>query len=124
MGLFDRWGGEHGHRSRLRESGGDAVQLVIDYLKQEAAAPLQGVGRYFALGVAGSIAMSLGVVLLLLALLRFLQTETETAFAGNLSWIPYLIVTVVAVAIAALCIWRVTKGPAARRRPGTEERGA
>ena len=107
----------------MRESGGDAVQMVIDYLKQETAGPLQGVGRYFALGVAGSIAMSLGVVLLLLALLRFLQTETETTFTGNLSWIPYLIVTVVAVGIATLCIWRVTKGPAARRRPRTDEGG-
>jgi hypothetical protein len=123
VGLFDRWGGEHGHGATMRESGVDAVQLVIDYLKQEASEPLQGVGRYFALGVAGSIAMSLGVVLLLLALLRFLQTETDTAFTGNLSWIPYLIVTVVAVGIAALCIWRVTKGPAARRRPASDERG-
>jgi hypothetical protein len=123
VGLFDRWGGEHGHRARLRESGGDAVQLVIDYLKQEAAGPLQGVGRYFALGVAGSLAMSLGVVILLLGLLRFLQTETDTAFAGNLSWIPYLIVTVVAVGIVALCVWRISRGPAARRRPGAEERG-
>ena len=123
MGLFDRLGGEHGHRGHLRQSGGDAVQLVIDYLKQETAEPLQGVGRFFAYGVAGSMALGLGAVLLLLALLRFLQTETATTFTGNLSWVPYLIVTIVAVGLAALCIWRISRGSATRRLPETEERG-
>jgi len=44
-----------------------------------------------------------GLVGGLLSLLRALQTETGTAFAGNLSWIPYVIsVVALAVLITAL----------------------
>ena len=38
----------------------------------------------------GSLALTVGAVLLLLAGLRALQTETGTSFTGNLSWLPYL----------------------------------
>jgi|GEM_PF-140982 len=145
MGLFDRVrtegaggsgsagaggaaGGGEGPLGRVREAGGDAVQLTIDYLKQETLGPIKGVGRFLALGVAGSVALSVGAVLLLVALLRVLQGETGTTFAGNLSWVPYLIVSVVAMAIIALAVWRIAKGPAARRlpaigRPGAEGNG-
>lgn len=125
MGVFDRRGGEDGHRSRLRASGGDAVQLVIDYVKQETLEPVKGLGRFLVFGVAGSLALCVGAVLLLVALLRLLQSETGSAFAGHLSWLPYLIVTVVALALAGLCGWRVVAGPAARRRraAGDEGRG-
>jgi hypothetical protein len=53
-------------------------------------------------------------VLLLLGLLRFLQTETGTALTGNLSWIPYLVVILVGAALSALVVWRLVKrkGPA------------
>jgi hypothetical protein len=55
-------------------------------------------------------------------LLRLLQTETGGTFNGNLSWLPYVIVTVVALMVIGLTAWRVTKGPAARRLPpGTDE---
>jgi len=55
-----------------------------------------------------------GAVLLLLAGLRALQTETGTSFTGNLSWLPYLITGAVAVAVMALAAWRITKGPGAK----------
>ena len=42
----------------MRKSGGDAVQLTIDYLKQETLGPLKGLGRFLAWGVAGSIAVT------------------------------------------------------------------
>jgi len=107
---------------RLRQSGSDTVQLVIDYVKQETLEPLKGVGRFLLFGIAGSAALCIGLVLLLVGLLRLLQTETDGAFAGNLSWVPYLIVAIVAVAIIGLAIWRITAGPAVRKLPqGTEE---
>ena len=58
----------------------------------------------------------MGALMLLVALLRLLQGETG-AFHGNLSWIPYLIVTVVAAAVIALTVLRIVTGPARRRRP-------
>lgn len=101
----------------LRESGGDAVQLVIDYVKQETLDPLKGLGRFLGLGIVGSLTLCVGVVLLLVALLRLLQTETAGTFDGNLSWLPYLIVAVVAMVLIGLAVWRVSSGPAARRLP-------
>jgi hypothetical protein len=97
--------------SGLRTTGGETLQLIIDYVKQETLDPLKGLGRYIVFGVAGSVALSIGLVILSVAFLRFLQGETGTAFTGDLSWIPYLICAVVVVAVAALAVWAVTKGP-------------
>jgi peptidoglycan biosynthesis protein MviN/MurJ (putative lipid II flippase) len=107
----------------LRRSGGDAVQLVIDYVKQETLVPLKGLGRYVGYGILGSLSLCVGVLLLLVALLRLLQTETSTTFTGNLSWLPYLIVSLAAAVVMALAVWRIAQGPAARRRP-EEDGGA
>jgi hypothetical protein len=95
-------------------AGSDVVQLVIRYVKQEMLGPFQGLARSVAVGVLGSVAVALGVALLLLAALRVLQTETG-AFHGNLSWLPYLIVAALAGVVMALAIWRITRGPAGRR---------
>jgi hypothetical protein len=121
MQLFNRGdgGGPEGPAGRVREAGGDAVQLVIDYVKQETIGPLKGVGRFLAFGIAGSLALCVGLVLLLVGLLRLLQTETGTTFAGNLTWLPYVIVAVAALLVIGLATWRVAKGPAARRLPET-----
>ncbi len=122
MGLFGPKDKGEGDRSRLRQSGGDATQLVIDYVKQETLEPLKGVGRFLIFGITGSLALCIGLVLLLVGFLRLLQTETGTTFAGNLSWVPYLIVAVTAAAVIGLTAWRITAGPANRRRiPGVEE---
>jgi hypothetical protein len=107
--------------SRLAQSGQDATQLVIDYLKQETLEPLQGVGRFLIFGIVGSLALCVGVVLLLIGLLRLLQTETGSTFTGDLSWLPYVIVAIPAVGLIALAAWRVAAGPATPRRPAPEK---
>ena len=76
--------------------------LILRYAKQETLDPLKALGRYLAAGVAGSIALAIGLVLLTLALLRALQQETAPHFAGNWSWVPYLIVVAVAALLAGL----------------------
>jgi hypothetical protein len=122
MQLFNRAGtddGPEGPADRVRQAGGDAIQLVIDYVKQETIGPLKGVGRFLAFGIAGSLALCVGLVLLLVGLLRLLQSETGTTFAGNLTWLPYVIVAVAALLVIGLAAWRVAKGPAARRLPET-----
>ncbi|MGP8059253.1 MAG: hypothetical protein ACLP9C_06440 [Acidimicrobiales bacterium] len=108
---------------RLRQSGADTVQLVIDYVKQETVEPLRGVGRFLIFGIAGSVALCVGLVLLLVGFLRFLQTETDGAFAGNLSWLPYVIVSIVGLVIIGLFVWRITAGPATRRLPPQAKEG-
>jgi peptidoglycan biosynthesis protein MviN/MurJ (putative lipid II flippase) len=116
-------GGSSHDRGGFRQSGTDAVELVIDYIKQETLTPLKGLGRYLALGIAGSLALCVGLVLLAIALLRALQTETGSTFSGDLSWLPYVIVCAAAVIVVGLAGWRITKGPAARRLPASSEHG-
>ena len=69
----------------------ELFDLVRAYAKQETVEPMKGVGREFAFGAAGSVILSIGLVLMLLGGLRALQTETGTTFDGNWSWAPYLI---------------------------------
>ncbi len=92
----------------------EAFSLLVAYVKQEALEPLKGLGRFVLFGVAGSVAIAVGTVMLLVAALRILQTETGT-FHGNLSWVPYLIVTAIGLAVMGLAAWRIFAGPAARR---------
>ena len=89
-------------------------ELSTAYAKQETVDPLKGMGQFFQYGLSGVLLLALGSVLLLLGLLRFLQTETGTAFTGNLSWVPYLVVIVVAAVLIGLVVWRLVK----QRGPG------
>ncbi|HVC14085.1 MAG TPA: hypothetical protein VND62_04415 [Acidimicrobiales bacterium] len=100
----------------IRQSGTDALQLVIDYVKQETLTPLKGLGRYLVVGILGSIALCGGLVLLLVALLRALQEETGGFFKGTMTWAPYVIVGGAAVIAMGLAAWRIAKGPALRRK--------
>jgi hypothetical protein len=103
-------------RGSVSKPASDVVQLVIDYAKQETLGPLKGVGRFVAFGLIGAIALSGGTMLLLLALLRGLQTETGSTFEGDWSWAPYLVTGGAATIVAGLAAWRITKGPAVKRR--------
>lgn len=82
--------------------------LVITYLRQETVVPIRQLGRYLAFGVAGSLLMGTGVLLLALGCLRLLQTETGDTFAGDWSWVPYIIVFV-ALLVGAAIVWTARK---------------
>jgi len=101
-------------------AGGDLVQLVVDYAKQETVGRVRGLGRFAVLGAPAAVLLSVGVGILLLALLRALQTETGSAFRGNLSWLPYLITAVPASGVVGFVSWRIVSGPARRARRTTE----
>jgi hypothetical protein len=83
--------------------------LTKDYARQETVEPLKGVGRYLGFGVAGALLGGIGVILLLLAGLRALQTETGDTLDGNLSWLPYVIVLAVAALLVAWAVSRISK---------------
>ena len=100
----------------LRTSGSETLQLVIDYVKQETLDPLKGLGRFIVFGVAGSVALAIGLVVLSVAFLRVLQTETGTTFSGNWSWAPYLICTAAVLVVAAIAVKAVSRGQ--RKSPG------
>ena len=93
----------------LPQVASELWDLTVAYAKQETVDPLKGLGRYLGYGVGGSLVFGFGSVLLLLALLRALQTETGTSFTGDLSFVPYLIVTAAAALLVAAVVWRVVK---------------
>lgn len=94
-------GGQKGE-SDIRAQGQDLVQLVIAYVKQETIDPVRNLGRYLGYGLAGSLAMAIGMLLVLLGILRLLQEQTGTVFDGRLSFVPYLVTLVACIAAAGL----------------------
>jgi len=94
----------------LRDEGQETVTLIVEYVKQETLDPVKGLGRYVLFGVAGSVALSIGLVVLAVGFLRLLQGETGSTFTGNLSWIPYVICMVLVVLIAFIAVKAVSRG--------------
>lgn len=95
--------------------GGELVDLIVDYAKQETLGPIKGLGRFVLFGTVGSALLAVGLIVLLLGGLRALQEETGTTFGGHLSWVPYVITAAGAVLVAGLAGHRVAAGPARRR---------
>ncbi len=92
----------------------DLKDLVVGYAKQETVDPLKTLGRYLGYGIAGSVAIGGGLILLLLALLRGLQELTvfnDPSPTGDSiwSWTPYAITAAVGMLIAGLFLWRLVK---------------
>ncbi len=90
-------------------SVGEVIDYVKAYAKQETLGPLKGAGSWLGYGFAAAAALGFGLVMILLGLLRLLQTEWDRSATGNLSWLAYLIVLVVASALLALTLTRIKK---------------
>jgi hypothetical protein len=93
----------------LPQTATELWELTKDYARQETITPLKDVGRYVGYGMGGALLGSVGVILLMFAGLRALQTETGSTFTGNWSWAPYVIVTFVAGLLVALAVNHISK---------------
>jgi uncharacterized integral membrane protein len=87
--------------------GQDVWELLVAYARQETVEPLRGLGRWIGFGAGGSVLIATGISLLLLSVLRALQTEAGTTFTGNWSWAPYVIVLIGALLVGGLSYWAV-----------------
>ena len=85
-------------------------ELITAYVRQEALDPIKGAGRFIAFGAAGAFLIGLGSVLMAVGALRLLQTETDTSFTGNLTWVPYAIVFVALVGAGGLAVAAIGRG--------------
>jgi Putative Actinobacterial Holin-X, holin superfamily III len=85
----------------------ELVDLVTNYAKQETLDPIKGAGRWIGFGLAGSVVLGVGLAMLLLGVLRLLQTEWEAATSAAWSWVAYLIALVVCVVFLAITISRI-----------------
>jgi hypothetical protein len=89
---------------------GEAINLVKEYARQETLGPLRGAGRWIAFGAIGSVLLGTGSALLVLGLLRILQTETGDTFEGRwMSLLPYLAALVAACIVIGLAVSRIGK---------------
>ncbi len=93
--------------------------LLKTYGRQETIDPLRNLGRYLGFGIAGSVLMGLGTVFLALSGLRALQ-ETTSVFSGFWSWVPYLLVLILLVALVAVTVNRILRHP----EPDVEQKAA
>lgn len=88
---------------------GEVVDFVKAYAKQETIEPLRGAGRWLGYGAAAAFVMGLGLMLILLGLLRLVQTELDRLATGSLSWVAYGVTLVVTVILLVLTLLRVKK---------------
>ncbi|MEI7754235.1 MAG: hypothetical protein WCJ32_07360 [Actinomycetota bacterium] len=97
--------------SKPADSGdiADVFELVKAYAKQETLGPLKGIGRKIGFGLAGATSLALSLFFISLGLLRLLQTKVHSIAHGAWSFVPYLIVFVVCVAITGFALSRITK---------------
>jgi hypothetical protein len=65
-------------------------EMLVSYAKQETVEPLKGLGRFVAFGIGAAIVGSIAIVLLTLAGLRALQTQTDDHLTGSWNFVPYL----------------------------------
>ena len=102
----------HDDQPRANRHGasiGEVVEFVKSYARQETLGPLRGAGRWLALGTAAAVVLGLGLMLMMLGLLRLLQTEWERSATGRLSWLSYLIVLVVVLSLLLITVTRIGK---------------
>lgn len=74
------------------ELGGELVELVKGYAKQEVVDPIKPLGRFLGWGLAGSVVTAVGFVFLVVGTLRVLQVEWEPT--KSWTWVPYLVVLI------------------------------
>ena len=86
------------------ETFDDLLGLFRRYVRQETVEPLRSLGRYLLFGIAGSLMVSIGCVLVAIGVLRGFQVWA--VLDGWWSWVPYL--------VAALLLGIVGVGVAGR----------
>jgi len=90
----------------------ETYELVRDYAKQETVGPLKGAGRWLAFGLLAAFFMSVGIVILLLAVLRLSQDLILNVWwpeqADGLSFLPYVVTLLVGLFTSGVVWSRVS----------------
>ncbi len=85
----------------------ELYELVKNYIKQQTLVPLKRLGRYLGMGMVGSLFMGTGLFLLSIGFLRYLQTLS--VLDNNLSFVPYLLVSVADLAGIGILFFVMTR---------------
>lgn len=93
--------------------------LVVDYAKQETLDPLKNLKRYLSRGIAGAACLGVGLVFLLLALLRGLQSidvfAQDGVEPGASTLVPYAITLLAGFVVVALFVGMIKRDAAKLR---------
>lgn len=87
----------------------DVVDSVKQYAKQETVEPLRGALRWLAFGIAGALAIGLGLTLVVVGVLRLSQDLLAEQLDGAWSFVHYVIAAVFSVILVVLALSRVQK---------------
>jgi hypothetical protein len=82
----------------------ETVRLVWRYVLQETLDPLKTLAKRAVFALAAMTVLAIGLLVLLIALLRVLQTETGTLFAGGWNFAPYLLTAMAAVLVLGVSV--------------------
>lgn len=96
-------------RRKPQDHVAELKDLVVGYARQETVDPLKSLGRYLGFGVGGGILVGFGSVLLLLALLRGLQSWDALDGSGAVSLVPYAAALLGAIIVIGLAGYRISK---------------
>ncbi len=89
--------------------------LITTYLKEQTLMPLKRIGRYVGFGIAGSFFIAIGLFLVSLGFLRYLQTLSP--FDDTFSFAPYLLVIVADLAVVGILFFIMTRTSLIKSRP-------
>ena len=87
----------------------DVVDSVKAYAIQETVGPVRGAARWLAFGTLASLSLGLSVVLLGLGVLRLSQDLGGHALDGSLSFVHYLVATIVVSGAVVIALTRVSR---------------
>lgn len=94
-------------------------ELLKAYAQQETVGPLKNLARQVGLGLAGTLSFTLGYFLVVLGVMRLLQTHWGWAMEHN--WFAYF---VGAVMLGAMCAWAFFKAKGRGQEPHSLSKGA
>src|SRR6478609_11493338 len=92
----------------------DLWELLVSYAKQETVEPVKGLGRYIGYGIAASITGSIGILLLTLSGLRYLQDHNDGHLEGHWNWVPYAAALALLGLLVAIAVRQIRRGGAKR----------
>jgi MFS family permease len=98
-------------------SVGEVIEFVKTYAKQETVDPIKEAGRWLGFSAAAAVLIGFGLSLVVLGLLRLIQTEVDRLSRGAWSWAPYAIVFAVCIFVLAFAAWRLSKAKLDKELP-------
>ena len=104
-------------RESLRPSADELVAMLRRYLIQETIAPLKAIAKGVLIALGGAMLFGFGGVVVLIGVLRVLQGETGSAFAGNWSFVPYVITALAGIALIGLAALATIRTMSPSRTP-------